>query len=89
MSIYLKFFMNHAVNIRPIFGQKLHRWGKYSSFYSTLFFSKFIFEKSRVNKIYNCKMYINIVSTIAINDDISKEKMSRSNLIKTFAKKNR
>ena len=32
-------------------------------------------------------MYINNVSTIAMNDDISKEKMSRSNLIKTFAKK--
>ena len=33
-------------------------------------------------------MYINNVSTIAMNDNISKgKKMSRSNLIKTFAKK--
>ena len=38
MSIYQKFFMIHSVNIRPIFGQKLHRWGKYSLFYSTYFF---------------------------------------------------
>ena len=57
MSIYLKFFMNHAVNIGPIFGQKLHRWGKYSSFYSThSFLNSFLssIKKSWVNEKYIC-----------------------------------
>ena len=37
MSIYLKFFLNHAVNMGPIFGQKLHRYSSLHNFFLNSF----------------------------------------------------
>ena len=51
------------------------------------FFSKFIFEKSRVNEIYNCKMYINIVLTIAIMMTSVRRKNVKKQLDKNFCEK--